>query len=125
MFEQAIEEVRKLRLLLGVPQEQADKDTAALKEAYRRSGERGFWQMMLEVSEKDARARNREVNPFELAILQLGIGKKEQALDSLEKGVANGKGIAQSVFLKSSPFLEPLRAEPRFKELLRKVGLPE
>ena len=118
MYEQLIDERRKAGSL-------SEKVAADLKEAYRTSGERGYWQKRLELAEESARAGNREVKPFEMARLQLQLGNKEQALDSLEKGVANGRGNQEPFRLRSNPILDPLRAEPRFKELLRKVGLPE
>ena len=124
MYAEGIEAVRKMSLSRGAPQEKVDKDAAELKEAYRGSGERGYWQLRLEMSEKDARARNREVEPFDIAYYQLGIGNKEGALSTLEKAFATDKRYAAFIF-KSNPIWDPLRAEPRFKELLRKVGLPE
>lgn len=80
---------------------------------------------MLETSQKNARSTNSEVPPFTLARLQLGAGNKDDALDSLEKAVAVGRGKQESVWLRAEPIWEPLREEPRFKELLRKIGLPE
>jgi len=124
MYEQAIEDVRKTRLLVGNPPEKVEKDTATAIEVYRKSGERGFWQLVIETSEKDARAKNREVNPFDLARYQLGAGNKEDALGTLEKAFASGKRYPGMFMLKASNW-DPLRAEPRFKALLRKVGLPE
>ena len=125
MYEQAIEVVRKRRLMHGDPPEQVEKETAEIIEAYRKSGERGFWQLVLERTEKNARAKNREVNPLDIARIQLRLGNKEQALDSLEKAFASGKRNIGLLRLKSGSLFDPLRSDSRFKELLRKVGLPE
>jgi len=125
MYEQAIDEDRKARLSRGDSSEQVENDTTAAREAYRKSGERGYWQWALERSEKNARARNREVSPFVIAHCQLGMGNKEDALVALEKALASGKRYTGFFTLKSNPGWDPLRAEPRFKALVRKVGLPE
>ena len=125
MYEQAIEFDRQVGLSLGVPAEQVETEAAGARDAYRRGGERGFWQFVLEREQKAAREMNRDLPPYTIARLQLGAGNKDQALDSLEKAVAVGKGEQEIVRLKAEPMWNPLRAEPRFKELLRKVGLPE
>ena len=122
MYEEVIEQFRQNMLASGLQQAQVDKEMAELKDAYRTSGAKGFWEKVLERRMIDARASGREPDPYELAGYQLGAGNKEQALDSLEKAVVRGPGILS---LKAEPTWDPLRAEPRFKELLRKIGLPE
>ena len=67
MYEQATDEMQKAGQL-------SKKDAADLKEAYHRSSEQGYWQMRLELAEKDARPKNREIDPFDLAYFQLGAG---------------------------------------------------
>jgi serine/threonine protein kinase/Tfp pilus assembly protein PilF len=62
------------------------------------------------------------VSPGELAVLYSGLGDKEQALAALER--AYTAHDLQMQFLGIDPFLDPLRSEPRFKDLVRKVGLP-
>ena len=125
MYEEGIEEQRKRLLLLGTPPEQVEKSNAEVKDAYRKSGERGFWQKALEIATENARATNGKINPLDLARFQIGMGNKEDALETLEKAVTSGPRYSNLVRLKTNPQWAPLRAEPRFKELLRKVGLPE
>ena len=125
MYEEGIEEQRKRLLLLGRPPEQVEKNTVELKDAYRGSGERGFWQKMLEIVRQNNQAGNREIAPLTLAYYQLVMGNQEDALETLEKAVTSGPHYTNFVRLKTNPQWTPLRAEPRFKELLRKVGLPE
>ena len=82
-------------------------------------------QQVLERQLEDAKASGRELDLYELATYQLGAGQKEQALDSLEKALTLGPGMTSILWLKAEPTWDPLRAEPRFKEILRKIGLPE
>jgi TolB-like protein/Flp pilus assembly protein TadD len=63
------------------------------------------------------------VSPAELATLYIGLGQKEQALSALERAYAAHD--LQMQYLGVAPFYDPLRTEPRFQELIRKVGLPQ
>jgi TolB-like protein/Tfp pilus assembly protein PilF len=51
----------------------------------------------------------------------LGLGDNEQAFAWLEKGYEEQSNLLQ--LLKVNPFFDPLRGDPRFKELVYKVGL--
>jgi hypothetical protein len=55
-------------------------------------------------------------------VITAGLGQKEQALSSLER--AYTVHDLQMQFLGVDPHYDSLRSEPRFKELMRKVGLP-
>ncbi|MBW3660394.1 MAG: hypothetical protein KY397_02015 [Gemmatimonadetes bacterium] len=62
------------------------------------------------------------VSPYALALLALGIGEPREALDWLER--AFSKRDFMVVFLRVDPYWEPLRAEPRFRELVGRLRLP-
>ncbi|MBC7932597.1 MAG: winged helix-turn-helix domain-containing protein [Rubrivivax sp.] len=51
------------------------------------------------------------------------LGQREEALDLLERAYREHDFFI--IYLKAEPFFDPLRDEPRFQELLRKVGLAE
>jgi len=61
----------------------------------------------------------RPVSPYFLALANLGIGKQERALDLLTQ--AHGARYWMMVHLKVDPRWDPLRADPRFQDLLRKL----
>jgi hypothetical protein len=63
------------------------------------------------------------VSPAELAILYVGLGDKEQALTALERAYAAHD--LQMLELGVDLHYDPLRSEPRFQEIIRKVGLPQ
>jgi tetratricopeptide (TPR) repeat protein len=63
------------------------------------------------------------VSPTELAILYAALGDKEQAFASLEKAFTERD--FQLTSLKVEPGYDPLRADPRFQDLMRRVGLPQ
>jgi TolB-like protein/DNA-binding winged helix-turn-helix (wHTH) protein len=51
----------------------------------------------------------------------LGLGDKEQAFDWMERAYKEHSTILQ--FLKVHPFFDPIRNDPRFADLVRRVGL--
>jgi hypothetical protein len=74
-------------------------------------------------SKTDARTQRPKPN-FRLsieAILNAALGERDQAFASLEK--AYQAHDVQFQFLGVSPEWDPLRSDPRFQDLLRRVGL--
>jgi serine/threonine-protein kinase len=69
------------------------------------------------------RARTRYVAPFGIASFHAVAGETELALDWLERAYEVRDG--GSVLLRVHPRLDPLRSEPRFRELLRKMRLDD
>jgi len=61
------------------------------------------------------------VPPCSLAWVYLALGDNNTALDFLEKAYQERSGCVSS--LKVFPEWDPLRSNPRFIELLKKVGL--
>jgi serine/threonine-protein kinase len=67
-------------------------------------------------------ARHRYVSPYERASVYSGLGEKEEAFAWLEKAYAERS--VWMVRLKVAFTMEPLRTDPRFAALVRRVGLP-
>lgn len=61
------------------------------------------------------------VDPVTMLWAHLGLGDKEEALADLEK--AYSQQFAIMITLKVEPAFDPLRSDPRFQDLLRRVGL--
>jgi len=61
------------------------------------------------------------VGRYEIALVYTGLGDKQEAFKWLEEAYnAHDVGL---VYLKVDPCLDPLRSDPRFDDLLRRVGL--
>lgn len=90
-----------------------------LGDAYAKSGKRDEALAIL----GKLKATKEYVAPAELAILYVGLGDKEAAFESLEK--AYRAHDLQLQYLKIDPNFDPLRADPRFQDLVRRVGLPQ
>jgi eukaryotic-like serine/threonine-protein kinase len=69
------------------------------------------------------RSKQSYVPAYNFAEIYIGLGDKEQALASLEKACADRSMLL--TFLKVDPELDGLHSDPRFKDLLRRVGLPQ
>ena len=63
------------------------------------------------------------VSPFYVAIVHAGLGEDDQALDWLERAYRDRSNAI--VFMKVDPQLDSLRSNPRFRELQRKLRLPD
>jgi hypothetical protein len=63
------------------------------------------------------------VSPGGLASISMLAGEKQEALEWLEK--AYEVRDPRLAGLKSNRMFNPLRSDPRFQDLLRRVGLPQ
>ena len=75
-------------------------------------------QLLAQLTEK---AKTRYVQPYAFALVHLGLGEKDQALDWLEKAV-QGAGATFLNFIKTDAFFDPLRGDPRFEAVVQKVA---
>jgi TolB-like protein len=93
-------------------------DSNIVKDVYDRSGMNGLWNWLIE---SELKKSNPE--PFILAIDNAITGKKEEALDWLEKAFENPPpGFANINNIRD---LDNLRSEPRFQAIIKKMGLSE
>ncbi len=61
------------------------------------------------------------VSSADIALVYLGLGKKDQALAWLEKAYEERDSLLTSL---KEPMFDSLRSEPGFQDLLRRMGLP-
>jgi len=67
-------------------------------------------------------ARTRYISGYSFAVIHLGLGEKDQAVDWLEKDAREQTGFEIN-FIRVDPYLDPLRGDPRFEALMAKVLL--
>lgn len=69
----------------------------------------------------DQIARNNYVSPFQMAVIYAGLRDTEQAFEWLEKAYQDSNDWL--VWVKVSPELDGLRSDPRYDDLLKRIGL--
>jgi hypothetical protein len=65
----------------------------------------------------------RFVSAYDFAIIYVGLGEADQAFQWLERACEE-RSFSMLMSLKAEPRLDRLRLDPRFQELVRRVGLP-
>ncbi len=92
---------------------------AFLARAYAVSGKRAEAEKILEELKGKA---GRGGLSFNIAEIYAGLGRKDEAFEWFEKAYQEHAG--DMAMLKAHTTLEPLRSDPRFADLVRRVGLP-
>jgi tetratricopeptide (TPR) repeat protein len=113
MFDEAIAEFSKVN----------DKNLASqahLGNAYGRAGKvteaRDCLRKLKEVFRKD------NVGAYGIALVHAGLGEKDQAFEWLDKAYED-TDIGMT-YLRIDPALDPLRSDPRFQDLVRRMNFP-
>jgi serine/threonine protein kinase/tetratricopeptide (TPR) repeat protein len=117
MYDEAIEVFQKASTVSG----ERPLDTAALGHAYAVAGKhreaRDVLKKLTEQSKQDY------FPAFEIALIYSELGEKDEAFAWLEK--AYEERYPWLIHLNVDPRLDSLRSDPRFQDLVRRVGLPQ
>jgi DNA-binding winged helix-turn-helix (wHTH) protein/TolB-like protein/Tfp pilus assembly protein PilF len=108
-YQKAIERSERTSNILGL-----------LGHAYAVSGRRREALSVLDEL-KEMSGRKKYVSPYDLAVLYTGLGERGQAIDQLYMAYEARAGWI--INLKIEPLFDPLRADPRYLELLRRMNL--
>ena len=87
--------------------------------AYAMGGQRDKAQTIL----KQLQTSKEYVSPTELTALYVALGEREQAFAALERAYTDHDLQLGSLGTDSN--FDPLRSDPRFQDLMRRVGLPQ
>jgi adenylate cyclase len=112
-FREAIPPLKKAKTMDAPP-----FVTAYLAFAYGAAGDRAS--AMAELAELRKMSRTGAVLPFNLALVYLGLGDQSRSLDNLERALAANSQMMAWIGWDS--IFDPLRSEPRFVALLKKMG---
>jgi tetratricopeptide (TPR) repeat protein len=114
MYKEAIAARQMRRKLAGLDAE----ETATLREAAAATSAAVYWQKRLEQQVEDSK---RELSAaVDLAEIYAQLGEKDEAFKWLER--AYEERSVMMMYLKVLPNLDPLRSDPRYADLLGRVG---
>jgi serine/threonine protein kinase len=114
-----VEEWKLYAQYLGSPTETQFAD--ALAEGFQAGGWKSAMQKGIEARLKQRKSGY--ASPFEIAVFYTELGNKDQAFLWLDTAYREREFQMES--LKTNFALGPLRSDPRFAELVRRVGLPQ
>ncbi len=114
MYDQEMDEIETALKLNGRPEV-----AAALRRAYTEAGLKG---MLLKDIELKSNANHRVYAPASVAADYARLGNKDQAFQWLERA---WNERTQWAYLKVHPGWDGLRSDPRFADLLRRIGFPQ
>ena len=95
-------------------------ELAALGHAYALAGKRD--EAMKILTELKERSKQTYVQPGWIAVIHIALGMNDQAFEWLQKAFEDRSGWL--IYLKVDPLFDPIRSDPRFTDLVRRVGLP-
>ena len=113
MYDQAVPELVK-----GLRVEGNNEEAISIENAYKRGGYRGMLAEFIR-SGKTPAIQNDPVTVAESYVL---LGDKDQAFAWLNKGY---EARSKLFFLKVDPVFDPLRSDPRYSDLMRRMGLSQ
>jgi eukaryotic-like serine/threonine-protein kinase len=93
----------------------------AVKQEYAKSGYRGAMKRLVALQEEQA--KRIYVDPADLAANYAILGEKDPAFRWLEKAYGEKSGVL--LLIKSAPDFDSLRSDPRYADLLKRMGLPQ
>jgi len=114
MYEEALDATKRIFVARG------EHDVA---EALERGNAEGGYSEAMRRAAKSMAARSNLAYALRIATLYTFAGEKERALDWLEK--AYQERLQNMIYLRVYPKWDPLRDDPRFLDLLRRMNLPE
>ncbi len=116
LYGDAVSAYQKVLTLEGIANEE---EITGLADAYQISGKEGYWRWMLDYWTE--RAKQEYVPPTSFALIYAYLGDKDQAMRWLEEGYEEREVLM--TFLNVSPEWDPLRDDPRFHDLPRRMNL--
>jgi tetratricopeptide (TPR) repeat protein len=115
-YEESVAELQKAVSLSGGN----ERYLGALGHAFAVAGRQRAALRVLEQLQK--LAEKTYVRPYDIALIHMGLGQKDQGFAWLEKAYEEGPDTLR--WLKVDPEFDPLRSDPRFRDLLRRLHFP-
>jgi TolB-like protein/DNA-binding winged helix-turn-helix (wHTH) protein/Flp pilus assembly protein TadD len=116
MYPESIAEFEKARALFGSPISLLD----GLIYAYGQSGNRIEALRVLDRLKRLTKEQHAQMPWENWLYIHIGLGERDKAFELLEKAYRDHLSVKRLLY---SPYLDPLRSDPRFDDLARRVGM--
>jgi tetratricopeptide (TPR) repeat protein len=116
------EAIAEFKLAFALDNQQSE-NWAGLAHAYAASGRKDEAQKMLNDLMRKS-SENNYVSPYSVAVIYAGLGNKEKTFEWLERAYSE-RSYYLPVYLTTDARLDGFHSDPRFKDLVRRIGLPE
>jgi tetratricopeptide (TPR) repeat protein len=116
MYDEAIIDIKKAIAL----SEGNVRALATLGYAYALAGRRGEAENV--IAELQDQSKKRYVSPYFIATVYAGLDQKDEAFMWLEKAYEERQGYL--ILIKVEPVFDKLQSDPRFADLIKRMGLP-
>jgi serine/threonine protein kinase/Tfp pilus assembly protein PilF len=114
MHDQAIDELEK-----EIGSEGGPEEAASIDQSYKQNGYAGALRRAIEIASNTSAE---DYDPYLAAKGYMLLGDKDKAFVWLNKAA---DAHSQILFIKSDPYWDSIRSDPRYADLLRRVGLPQ
>jgi tetratricopeptide (TPR) repeat protein len=118
-YDDAINETEKRVALQGMKPEEIATGKRMLADALRAGGPKGYWSKLLEFAMQDMK-KGEDVPALQFARVYAALGERDEAFKWLEKAFENKE--TDLAYMKVSPIWDNLRDDPRFADMLRRLG---
>jgi serine/threonine protein kinase/tetratricopeptide (TPR) repeat protein len=115
MYEEAIQQCQKATGVAG----RTSQALSLLGHAYAKSGRQV--EALKVLDELSGMSKREYVSPYDLSIIYVGLGDKNSAIEQLNKAYEDRAGWI--IYLNVEPVFDPIRSDPRFVELVRRLKL--
>jgi tetratricopeptide (TPR) repeat protein len=116
MYPEGIAEFEKARALFGSPTSQLD----GLIYAYGMSGNKSEALKLLNELNKLTKQHHTQIPWENRLFIQIGLGEHNKAFEIMEKAYRDGLSVKR---LLDTPYVDPLRSDPRFQVFQQRLGL--
>jgi len=108
-------------LIMAMRKSGRPERAAAFAAGYAKGKLNGACAALIEVLTNDS--QKEYVPPYDIARYYALMGDRDHVFEWLEKSYAERSGPLESI--KTDNFFEPLRSDPRYIDLLKRIGLPQ
>jgi hypothetical protein len=118
-FASASNEWRQVALGFGEKPEIVNARAEKLRRGFTERGARGYWQTQLEFLRTDS--KQNPADSYSLALLYARVGDQNRTFQCLEKAFQEHSQDL-TLWLLTEPAFDAIRTDPRFQDLLRRMG---